>query len=780
MDPTRPSIPNISLCRCEGFAESTSTSPASIHISRATHARHRVYSSRHSSARSHRRTPSSRNTPLATQRSIEATSSYTSARGWTSRSEVGFFVALVAILAWRPLNSGIAPAHVALYIAFLALWIVVPGRLVLSRVLRCERLDWLHEFGLGTALGLALLVAGTFALRALDASGAIVFYPLVFAPLFFVRARSRNESDSAPSARSLVGLLAIVAFAVERTLHFPDWWKEHVFDLLFHVGNAAEFAHSWPLRDPRFAGLALNYHVFAYALPAGAARVSGAPIAEVMLCTGVATFPALLAIQLFNAGRAITRSVAGALIAALIVLAHADIGTWFTNQGYEWAPWLRFGDTLDVGLYMSYSTCSGLFVFAAIAVLVERWFARARSPSIGDMLLVAALGFLASGVKGSVMPVVIAGVGLVLVWRLVRERRIERRALALLAITAIAALPVTAYLMFGKDSYAGTIFRWSPAAVVRTSGFFRAFESAALGENSASAGSWSIALTPLWLCGYLGLTGVGAWLFLRDERARRRTSAIENSSAIDWLFATALIGAAFGIGLIALGFSQLFFFYNGQIALALLAGAALARRWSKWSVSAVMLALLALVQALGVASEMQRNFERDVAAREPSPPLVDAYRAGLDWMRAEVPANALVVARHDSMLISAYGERRAFYESADYTGIAQDMRWIQKASGWGFRASIPNAFPERRATLDRFFADPSTTNRAALEDLAGEHGPLYVVVDAVRFRYGPKRGHWCDIGSVESDTQRFDAVFGAPVFANEAMRVYTPEPRASR
>jgi hypothetical protein len=239
-----------------------------------------------------------------------------------------------------------------------------------------------------------------------------------------------------------------------------------------------------------------------------------------------------------------------------------------------------------------------------------------------------------------------------------------------------------------------------------------------------------------WLVGYLGLAGAGAAVWLaRREGACRATQS--------WALGVAGAGIAASLLLAAPDLSQLFLLYNGQVLLGLFAGAALVSiarpsRGRAGLVAAFVIAMAALPTGHHIARALPAALRADAAAaRAPTPPLTRAYLEGLDWLRAHASGNAVVFADNPSLVLSAVGEVRLFYENGTYTARARQTRPSQEP------------WPERLALLERL----RRPDRAAATEARRAVGPgprLLVVADAVSARIeggfvwirpGPVPGH---------------------------------------
>lgn len=676
--------------------------------------------------------------------------------------------ALASIALGRPLLHGSSPVEVATYGTYLLLYVVLPGWLA-YRALRGPDDDWLMELGMGWALGVAMQAITYVLLKVVGAPELFVAYPLGLVPLaFWCRARCRAvpalPTSDAPRAWHFAALLTVCAVAAWRThpVSSAGWWTELDKDMLFHAGNAAELLHHWPLQDPRLAGRPLNYHFLVYALTAGASQVTGMALADVMFRTAVCTLPVLLALQVYNAGRRLGRGHAAGLLAAAVILMHVDVGDEWARIAGEPFSEPPFHSHLNLGIYASTSTLGGLVMLTTLAVVLYRWLVGSEPwTRLAPLLLL--VGTVAAGSKGTVMPMVLAGLGGLALWELLR-RRSAGNVLGALAIVGVAGLPFTLWLTLGQSSYVGSMFRLAPLYNVRQSDFFRAVA----GDSSSSATVWLLAVP--WLAGFLGLAGIsGLW---RMWSARDDTNLAER-----WAFLTALSGFPPALALVAPGVSQLFFLYNSQLLLATLGGG-LILRWltPRRAVSipgAVAAWALGVPLLVGSWRAVVAGLQRD-ATRVREPAIVTEYREGLGWIREHTSPDALFVTNHEFILISVWAERRSFHESTRSTPESLASRWREQSDGT-LSIGHPShpVFGKRSRLRRRAVISPDWLTFRRVGVVAEHVGEVYLLVDNVVLHSRHDSKSYV-IGPVPDRRHRLGAAFKL-VFENGTLRVYRVE-----
>ncbi len=680
---------------------------------------------------------------------------------------LAFALGLFGLMALRAVSNEASTAEVLAYGLFLAAYVVLPGWLA-YRLLGAPDDDWLMALGMGWMLGHVIQLGSYLALKCVGASGLYAYFPIVLLPLAALGlGRARPSAQRAPPRPGHVVLLfGILALAVGRTPILPYWWLAGWPDFLFHVGNAAELKHHWPLSDPRLAGEALNYHFFSYAFPAGASQVTGIPVAALMQRLAASALPVLLGLQVFNAGRAYGRSAAAGLLGAALVVLHADVAATLLPLLGLGKFSGGFNSYLDVGIYGSLSTALGLASFASLAIALRRWLTGAR-PDPRSLGLAAALAAAASGVKGSVMPVVLAALGGLLAWTGLVRRRPSGRALAATLLLGLAAAPMTLYLALGPGSYASGMFVIEPLQAMSSSAFYKE-----IAARLPAPDAWLTPLVaPLWMLGYLGV-GALAGLFLLWRERRRLDDAQR------WLALVFAAGLAPSLLLTAPGHSQIFFLYNGQLALTVLGGAWLASQARPRTRRGVVLALALLVLALpmlgGAAWEIGARVERDWSFRPRAAVLEADYAEGLRWIRETTAPTDLFVTQHGFILVSAFGERRVFYETDYFTAAAHARRAPGNRYGSRTRKKETEPFAGRERAFRRFLSGPGLEDVRALRAFASDAGESYLVVDDVTTLVGIGWGHYRVQAPPRPD--RFEAnPLLLPVFSNRALRIYRVE-----
>ena len=668
--------------------------------------------------------------------------------------------ALLVTLVLRPTAHGVPWTTIAWFWATVLGTAVVPGVLLCHGAGLTPRRDAWLLLGQGTTLGLSLHGLALLAGRAVSARWLPVAIAVAAAALGLGLGRKARRGTApepgsahaspAPPLPLLTLAVALAACLLQPLVSVARLGEPVPADLLFHAGNAAELRHRHPLEDPRTAGLALNYHLLAYALPVDAADHAAAPVADTLLALAPLLWVALLALQLSNAGRMMFGASAGGGLAAAVALLHTDPGQMLgLGRG-------AFANHFATAVYGSPTTVAGLVLLAGLAVHVARWLeAGERRALVGAAVLAAA----ASAAKASVLPPVVGGLGLCAAWAWSRGRRVEAGRAAGAALVLVAAgFPLTWSLASGESSYR-TIVRWGPGALFAQAPFTAAARTSLGVAEGGTLGAWGPAVFAAWLVGHLGLVaaGLAAWLLLRREPF---------SAGQRWALATAATGLGLALALNAQGTSQLFFAYDGHALLALFAGAGAALACSRGArVVGVVLLACALPAAEAAARLLPAAVRADVVAARVRPgPATRDYLEGLAWLRRNASRDAVVFADNPSLVLSAFGEVRLYYETGLYTPQGWEKRW----------AGDLEPFPERAALQERLLRRPDADVLAEARRAVGTAPRLLIAADHVSSRIESGFVHAAP-GPVP--TWRF---FPEPLFdrlfTNGAMQIYEARP----
>jgi hypothetical protein len=421
-----------------------------------------------------------------------------------------------------------------------ALTQILPGALI-WRAVR-PRNGWLLEdlmigFALGTTVAIgAQVVAGLSRLTWLSAA-----IPLSIAVMMLSISTTRERIMGARwqmlpwwwgpvvGIGALPGLQQLISYFPGHPLVWPAGaWRPHV-DVYLHQALASQLLHRGPVGWPTVLGEDLGYHWFTHAWLAQTARVSGLGLDEVLMRFMPAVMPAAVVLAVaVGALRLSGRPIAGAVAAVL---------TMFGAQASV------FG-TLTLALPLTpLSPTTALAVptlVALVVVLAVRWRGEAMP---GIFVLVPLLAVVASGIKGSASPLVVAGLALATAGMLLWNRqRLVAVAVDLVAVSA--GLVVTMVLVFHGSSAGLTL------------GATGAAKQTPLAIWLDGLPSFSLQRMAVLVTVVLTMSRAAAMLLLPFDRRERR-------DPVTWLLIGGVLAGAGAVGAFSHpGHSQYYFAYT--------------------------------------------------------------------------------------------------------------------------------------------------------------------------------------------------------------------------
>ncbi|MEV6844330.1 hypothetical protein [Actinoplanes sp. NPDC051411] len=346
---------------------------------------------------------------------------------------------LVPALAWTLglLRFGTPAGDIALYAAYLAVAIVLPGTLV-HRALRGSRGNLPEDLGLGAATGLLVLIIGWALAAATGLQILLPGWPLLVIALFVaVPGLRRHWRIPAGERRPLPAAWSWILAAVALALVAVTWsfWRDNPLppatadyyqDLTYHLALVHEMTRSMPFQVPQVAGDTLRYHYLSDADMATASMITRIPATTLLFRLWIV--PIGLATVLVCA--AIARELtgkwwAGALGGAVSLLA------WPLMLGSVVAA---FGGSAFSFLSPSQSYALpllGLLIAVSLDVLHGRRLG-------GTWALVFPLALACAGAKESTLPLFVAGMALAVLVLLLRHRDRLRAGLLMFGLTLVA------------------------------------------------------------------------------------------------------------------------------------------------------------------------------------------------------------------------------------------------------------------------------------------------------------------------------------------------------
>jgi hypothetical protein len=438
------------------------------------------------------------------------------------------------------LIGGVRPDELVRYLAYEAVFVVGPGWLVL-RAIAPGVLSRAWQLALGWPIGLTLEILA-FSLTAEVGLRDLFFaYPvLVAVPAAIVlrrRVRRRAFADEAPpplfspGCRWALAGLSLLAFAYVGVAYFtitplPGSVAGVVYpdDTTFHISVAASALHDWPPANIRVAGEPFSYHYFSNLHMAAIAQVTGIELSTIVFRLYPLPWTALLVLVSAVLGRLIGgRPWAGPLTVALVLLVREiDLSL------LDFFPFAGFG---MYHLWSSPSQLLGMVLFipalVVLGCLLEPRLAD-RAPGLSirrrDLWVVLALLLVgAAGAKSVILPVLIGGLLVYLLWTRLGAARIDATAVAALGLCAV--LFVVSYLLLYRGSSQG--LGLDPPGTLTQMPPLERIHAEWPGGSAADAAFWALAV-PAGTALYFGAPLLGLVLWLR----RRRISSLEPAAIL--------------------------------------------------------------------------------------------------------------------------------------------------------------------------------------------------------------------------------------------------------
>jgi hypothetical protein len=514
-----------------------------------------------------------------------------SAAAAAGRSDRWALRALVALAAMAVLGtwlaSGVEVTVLLRFLAFEALWVVLPGCL-LYVLLSPAPGGRLRTLAIGWPLGYAIEV-GAFALTAaLNVRGALVLLPLISLVLGGLIVRSAagrerlrglvgtqatDEGRGPDTARLLVPLAVIAAVALLAFTYFassplPEHARSVSYseDNLFDVALAAEARHHWPITEAWVAGEPLRYYMGVFIHAAALNQVVGISLAVAFLRLLPSTMFLIAALQLWALGSSLGRSRWVGPLAAVLLLVTQDVNLDplkllvlqidpFTQ--FPQSPSFAFGIPFFLG---------GLLLLQTRVVAP---LGRLRENTPGLLLMVAIFVAGLAYAKAFGAFDLVGGLGVYWLWQLARGR--ATRTLTLCVAVAGVAVPAIYFLAIsGGGSATMTVhplaFLQEGNTLERASKVAKQVAGPSLYWLPLAVGGVVLAVLAL-----APLLGAG-WLLWRERGVPDRLAL---------LLAVFVVGMGGYVLLGAPGGVEGVFFVYGYVALVPAAALGLVRLWSE-------------------------------------------------------------------------------------------------------------------------------------------------------------------------------------------------------
>jgi len=484
-------------------------------------------------------------------------------------------VVAVIVVTW--LVSGVTADEIVRFAGYEFAFVALPGAALLW-ALRGRPWGFLLTVAIGWPLGQTLELLAYGATAATGVRGLFVLYPVVVigasAPIIW--RRRRTLGTTAHRAGEMTAVLMWMAAAVLSlgliylalmflpAVPLPSSASSVAFnpDYAYFLGLTAEVAHHWPATSPGLSGDPLHYQWFVFIHMAAISQVTNLPISTVALRLDYVPTIVVLGCQLIAVGRALGKSAWTGVIAmaVFLILGPLDLTTDVGGS-------TPFFDLVSNHLVASWTFPYGLTFFLALIYLIDgrlrsrTWWTRG---DLASWALIALLMVGASGAKATVLPVIIAGLGLYLGFALVIRRTVPIAAVTTLVMCLII-FAATFWVVYG-GGVPGTSIQ-PLASLARTATVVAANEI-------TSPKLRTVAVPIAYAAGLAGmlLPLVGILYFARKKR-RRELSAF-------WLCLCFLAGGLLIANIVhQVGYSELYFQDTGYIAGCIVAGAGFRIAW---------------------------------------------------------------------------------------------------------------------------------------------------------------------------------------------------------
>ena len=656
-------------------------------------------------------------------------------------------LALLAVAATVLHRYDVGAGEIARFAAYQVGLVALPGYLLYVALSGRPGLGLRQAVG-GGAIGYVLQL-GLFALTAWAGARGLLPYLLAVVGLlalpFALRARraSAERADQPQSGAWAWAALALALAALVVVAHdhydnapLPETVRAQTYypDTVWEVALAAETRHHFPPEVPSLAGEPLRYHYFAAMNEAAIAQVTGLdqPLVNFRLFLVPLLFLAIGGMVLL--GREVGGNPwVGVLTAALLLFA-GPLDPLPSVHG----PFFR-------NLFLSDSFLLGLALFLPLLVELA---ARLREGAAfsggapqrsarGEWTVVLLLLAGCSGAKGTILPVVLGGLALTLVFAAWRARDRVKPLVIALGLTGAVFL-VSYALLYGSR---------------RNNLHVELFSAGRMTEQYADF----VHSLPGFLSGELVLSVVGTFIAAIELLApllpgllllwlARRSRPVASSRIVLALMLALLASGLFYLNVLwHPGNSQFYFVFYGYAAGAVASAVGLHRLQllDAGARRSMLVAAAGLAAALVLAAIGDRPFTRDR-------PTVHVYsgrqagftagiREGLFWIRDNTPANTVLAVNNQ------YSDpAHTLARDCNFPAFAERREMLGCEYGTSRKTPALRALRRGRAThpfARRFRLSEGIFQRgdpAALREAMDRYGVSYLVVDRLHSLGSPK------------------------------------------
>ncbi|MGN9836594.1 hypothetical protein ACTMTI_00595 [Nonomuraea sp. H19] len=412
--------------------------------------------------------------------------------GW-GRLPAGFVAAgAVAVFLW----CGVSARDLAAFSAYLGVGVALPGTL-LWRALTGGGRSMAEDVAAGLALGYAVEVLAYVPARAVGLPLLVLVPPVAvigtFACVPGLRRHWRGEAvkERMPAwcAWALAGVVGYLITWTTLALYRVPIASAYV-DMPYHLALVGEVKHHLPPTFPAVLGERLSYHWFVYADMAATSWVTG--IEPVTLVYRLSTLPMTVA-----------------MVVLVAVLGRRLGGSWGAGAAAVGVTYFLFSPVLQEGVvftsrsmftaWASPTQTFGALLFASVVLLLVTW--------PGSRVALTVLLLALAGAKATFLPLLLAGLLVVVAVRGVVERRLPGEWLVPAAVT-LACLLIAQLVVFGRGTHGTAV---APFATMRA--LWGAAAGIGMPELAATPAAPVVVLTLVHLfclvCVWGGVAGLG-------------------------------------------------------------------------------------------------------------------------------------------------------------------------------------------------------------------------------------------------------------------------------
>ena len=667
----------------------------------------------------------------------------------------GFLVLLYAFL------SGNAAA-VLIFSLFSLVYIQIPGILLLSAMNSVRKLD-AENILLAFFFGLGILILEYCLLSALGLR--IVF--IVLSPalsLLLIIKRIKEKSSSFQSDIELnqfiqfaaIVLITCILVCVTQRYAFGNIEETRsIFlyqDISWHIGNVAALSNGYPFFDFRFAGLKFNYHYFNDLLFGMCKYCFGISAnALVLKCTPIITVYTV-ALGIYAFFKSISDNT---LLGFIMLLCCGAVDTYYVLSDETHTSLLN---------YHIFTNINGVALSLAAVVAVFLFYVRildGKEVRKRDLLILAVLVFVMTGMKGPFAIVLIAAMAFSSVVHFIKDRDLYR----LISVTFVSgAIFLMTYVVVIKgienlfgESNNNRATEISVTDTLSRSLYWDNFSRILGNGDKAHLLVYCICLA---IIGSVIAAGIYHLLFVADT-FRSVGNLLRHKDlptpAETVAITTGWIGLA-GYWLVShIGFSQAYFLF---VAVLFIVGESL-RLLDKADGKLIKILIIGIVAVNTVIcgrllftslSDMWDDDSEHFAYHNSNPVEVDAPSVlthseleGLEWIRDNTDADSVIATDRIDLWSSEYPAAEDDCRSFYYSAFAERQMLIE---GFSYSDISLEAVSDRLAINRTIYSDLEMESRNAIDDAGAD----YVIVTK-RFRSAPEH-------------------FRDPVFENEDISIY--------